>query len=146
MKTLSAGIIFMTEDKDLFMGRVTGSRKPGMMAHRWDIPKGRVENSDLSALDAARRECLEESGFSNYNPDLLEDLGVFKYSSNKDLQLFYYTIPVEHEMFRNCRCESYFENKDGVMIPEMDAFALIPRTQWQYVMGPSLYRIMNNLF
>ncbi|UJD20335.1 NUDIX hydrolase [Escherichia phage T4] len=69
--------------------------------------------------------------FSNYNPDLLEDLGVFKYSSNKDLQLFYYTIPVEHEMFRNCRCESYFENKDGVMIPEMDAFALIPRTQWQ---------------
>lgn len=45
MKTLSAGIIFMTEDKDLFMGRVTGSRKPGMMAHRWDIPKGRVENS-----------------------------------------------------------------------------------------------------
>lgn len=117
-----------------------------MMAHRWDIPKGRVENSDLSALDAARRECLEETGFSNYNPDLLEDLGVFKYSSNKDLQLFYYTIPVEHEMFRNCHCESYFENKDGVMIPEMDAFALIPRTQWQYVMGPSLYRIMNNLF
>ncbi|BBC14743.1 nudix hydrolase [Escherichia phage T2] len=146
MKTLSAGIIFMTEDKDLFMGRVTGSRKTGMMAHRWDIPKGRVENSDLSALDAARRECLEETGFGNYNPDLLEDLGVFKYSSNKDLQLFYYTIPVEHEMFRNCRCESYFENKDGVMIPEMDAFALIPRTQWQYVMGPSLYRIMNNLF
>lgn len=42
--------------------------------------------------------------------------------------------------------ESYFENKDGVMIPEMDAFALIPRTQWQYVMGPSLYRIMNSLF
>ena len=82
MKTLSAGIIFMTEDKDLFMGRVTGSRKPGMMAHRWDIPKGRVENSDLSALNAARRECLEETGFGNYNPDLLEDLGVFKYSSN----------------------------------------------------------------
>lgn len=53
MKTLSAGIIFMTEDKDLFMGRVTGSRKTGMMAHRWDIPKGCVENSDLSALDAA---------------------------------------------------------------------------------------------
>ena len=107
-------------------------------------------NKALDALDdakkAARRECLEETGFSNYNPDLLEDLGVFKYSSNKDLQLFYYTIPVEHEMFRNCHCGSYFENKDGVMIPEMDAFALIPRTQWQYVMGPSLYRIMNSLF
>lgn len=73
MKTLSAGIIFMTEDKDLFMGRVTGSRKPGMMAHRWDIPKGRVESSDLNALEAAKRECLEETGFSNYNPDLLED-------------------------------------------------------------------------
>ena len=68
MKTLSAGIIFMTEDKDLFMGRVTGSRKPGMMAHRWDIPKGRVESSDLNALEAAKRECSEETGLDETVP------------------------------------------------------------------------------
>lgn len=34
-------------------------------------------------------------------------------------------ILVEYEMFRNCCCEFYFENKDGVMILEMDVFVFI---------------------
>lgn len=85
MKILLVGIIFMIEDKDLFMGWVIGFCKIGMMVYCWDILKGCVENFDLSVLDVVWRECLEEIGFSNYNLDFLEDLGVFKYFSNKDL-------------------------------------------------------------
>lgn len=51
MKILLVGIIFMIEDKDLFMGWVIGFCKIGMMVYCWDILKGCVENFDLSVLD-----------------------------------------------------------------------------------------------
>lgn len=86
-KTVSAGILFFTEDGELFMGRVTESRPGPGQASRWDIPKGRIELGELP-INAAMRECEEETGFTDYDPSLLEDLGEHSYSSNKNLHLF----------------------------------------------------------
>jgi 8-oxo-dGTP pyrophosphatase MutT (NUDIX family) len=144
VKELSAGIIFLTEDKELFMGRVTGSRPKGSLAHRWDIPKGRVEPGE-SPIEAAIRECEEETGFTQYDPAFLKDLGEHNYSDNKNIHLFQYTIPVEHEQFRNSVCNSYHTFPDGRQIPEFDAFALIKPSQWEYVMGKSLYKVLTTL-
>ncbi len=145
VKELSAGIIFMTEDKELFMGRVTGSRKPGMPAHKWDIPKGHVEAGE-SPIEAAMRECEEETGFTQYDPAFLKDLGEFRYSDNKNLHLFLYTAPVEHEQFRHSKCSAYHTFPDGSSAPEFDAFALIKPSQWQYVMGKSMYKVLTQIF
>lgn len=143
-KEVSAGIMFFTEDKELFMGRVTGSGFPGM-PYRWDIPKGHIEEGE-SALEAAVRECREETGFIDYNPALLVDLGRHKYASNKDLHVFLYPIPVRHEQFKGCICTAYHTGENGVSFPEIDAFALIKPSQWNYVMGPSLFNVMQKLF
>ena len=126
------------------MGRVTGSRPKGSLAHRWDIPKGRVEPGE-SSIEAAIRECEEETGFTQYDPAFLKDLGEHHYSDNKNIHLFLYTIPVEHEQFRNSVCNSYHTFPDGRQIPEFDAFALIKPSQWEYVMGKSLYKVLTTL-
>lgn len=143
-KEVSAGILFFTEDQELFMGRVTGSSLRSGMPSRWDIPKGHVEQGE-SPLQAAVRECTEETGFIDYNPALLVDLGLQKYASNKDLHVFMYPRPVRHEQFKDCVCTAYHIGDDGISFPEIDAFALIKKTQWLYVMGPSLYNVMQRL-
>lgn len=145
VKELSAGILFMTVDKELVMGRVTGSRNPENMRHKWDIPKGHVEPGE-EPIQAAMRETEEEIGFTAYDPAFLKDLGEFKYSSNKNLHLFLYTVPVEHEQFKNCKCTAYHTFPDGSSIPEFDAFALIKRPQWEYVMGQSMYKVLSSMF
>ncbi|UYM28778.1 nudix hydrolase [Serratia phage vB_SspM_LC53] len=142
-KELSAGILFFTEDQELFMGRVTGSGKPGFL-YRWDIPKGHVEEGE-TPLQAAVRECTEETGFTDYNPASLVDLGRHYYSSNKDIHLFYYPFPVRHEQFKDCVCTAYHTDEDGTSFPEIDAFALIKQTQWVYVMGPSLFSVIQKV-
>lgn len=45
IKEVSAGIIFFTEDYELFMGRVTNSGLGGGPS-RWDIPKGHIEEGE----------------------------------------------------------------------------------------------------
>ena len=144
-KELSAGILFFTEDKKLFMGRVTNS---GFSGHpsRWDIPKGHVEDGETE-MQAAIRECEEETGFVKFDPAFLKDLGKHDYASNKDIYLFEYMVPVRHEQFKDCVCTAYHTDPEtGESFPEIDAFALIKPEQWSYVMGPSLFNVMQKLY
>lgn len=144
MKELSAGIMFFTKDHRLFMARMTGiKRKDG--TSRWDIPKGHVEPGE-SPKEAAIRECQEETGFTDFNPEALYDLGEHEYARNKNIHLFSYMRFVDIESFRNCKCTAYHTFEDGTTIPEMDAFACIKPEMWKHVMGPSLYRIMQKLY
>ena len=105
IKEVSAGIIFFTEDYELFMGRVTNSGLGGGPS-RWDIPKGHIEEGE-TPIEAAIRECREETGFVDYDQSLLVDLGRHDYASNKDIHLFQYMHPVEHSQFRDCVCTAY---------------------------------------
>lgn len=144
IKEVSAGILFFTKDKELFMGRVTNSGLGGG-PFRWDIPKGHIEPGE-SPLEAAVRECREESGFVDYNPGHLVDLGRHDYASNKDIHIFEYPFPVEHSQFRDCICTAYHTDEDGNEFPEIDAFALIHPRMWNVVMGPSLFSVMQKLY
>lgn len=114
---ISAGILFI-KDNAVFMGHATETP-------HWDIPKGRVENGE-ALIDAAIRECREETGFT-VQPEDLESLGVLDYSKTKNLALFVYTghnFPVPEE----CYCESTFVSH-GRVIHEMDDFNYIPLSQ-----------------
>lgn len=143
MKEISAGILFFTEECELFMGRVTNSGLYG--ATRWDIPKGHIEPGE-SPIEAAVRECTEETSFTDYNKERLIDLGRHLYSSNKDLHLFIYETPVRHEQFKDCICTAYHTDPEtGVSFPEIDRFALIKPVMWKHVMGPSLYSVLKKL-
>lgn len=145
-KELSAGIMFFTPEGSLFMARMTGLKLRATGTSRWDIPKGHVEENE-TPLRAAIRECWEETGFTDYEAALLEDLGEFDYARNKNIHLFRYPVPVDVECFRNCTCTAYFEDEEtGEITPEMDRFACIKPEMWKHVMGPSLYRIMKNLY
>lgn len=144
-KELSAGIMFFTDEGSLFMGRVTGSALKGGPS-RWDIPKGHIEYGE-SPQEAAIRECFEETGFTDYDPSILIDMGQQEYASNKDLHVFLYPDAVRHEQFKGCVCTAYHTTEDGgEPFPEIDAFALIKPEQWSYVMGPSLFNVMQRLF
>ncbi|MGZ7215501.1 NUDIX hydrolase, partial [Streptococcus pyogenes] len=79
IKEVSTGIIFFTEDYELFMGRVTNSGLGGGPS-RWDIPKGHIEEGE-TPIEAAIRECREETGFVDYDQSLLVDLGRHDYAS-----------------------------------------------------------------
>ncbi|BBC78187.1 nudix hydrolase [Escherichia phage EcS1] len=144
VKELSAGILFFTKEHHLFMGRVTGSGLAGK-GHRWDIPKGHVEEGE-TVLQAAVRECTEETSFEKYNPGALVDLGRHDYAPNKDIHLFVYPFAVEVEDFKGCVCTAQHTGEDGVSFPELDAFAFIQPRMWNYVMGPSLYNVMQKLY
>lgn len=124
------------------MGRVTNSNKG--KGSRWDIPKGHVEPGEYE-IQAAVRECEEETGFSKYDPTFLVDLGCHDYSDNKDIHLFVYPHPIAAEDVKNCRCSAYHINESGEFL-EMDRFALIKRHVWKYVMGPSLLKVMTKLY
>ncbi|MGZ7196733.1 NUDIX hydrolase, partial [Streptococcus pyogenes] len=62
---------------------------------RWDIPKGHIEEGE-TPIEAAIRECREETGFVDYDQSLLVDLGRHDYASNKDIHLFQHMHPVEN--------------------------------------------------
>ena len=108
------------------------------------IKAGKYSYKDASD-ESPIRECEEETGFTQYDPAFLKDLGEHHYSDNKNIHLFLYTIPVEHEQFRNSVCNSYHTFTDGRQIPEFDAFALIKPSQWEYVMGKSLYKVLTTI-
>lgn len=143
-KELSAGILFFTEDKELFMARVTNSGLGGGPS-RWDIPKGHVELGE-TPIEAAIRECFEETGFVDFDQSHLDDLGVHKYASNKDIHIFEYMLPVNHSQFKDCICTAYRTDDHGNSYPEADAFALISPRMWNYVMGTSLFNVMQKLY
>lgn len=72
---LSAGIIFV-KDGAVLMGHATETP-------HWDIPKGHVEKGETH-IDAAIRECFEETGFEVFAEELVS-LGVLDYTKTKTL-------------------------------------------------------------
>lgn len=114
---LSAGILFLNNGS-ILMGHATETP-------HWDIPKGHVEQGE-SHIDAAIRECFEETGFE-VRPDQLISLGVLYYTSKKKLALFVYT-GTEYPDASKCFCASTFV-KDGRTIREMDDFKYVPYSQ-----------------
>ena len=73
-KNISAGVV-ITNGKKILLCHVTGNK-------HWDLPKGKVEQTEQH-VDAAVRELYEETSLSVAASDL-KPLGIFKYKNNKD--------------------------------------------------------------
>lgn len=86
----------------------------------WGIPKGQIDKGeDIKA--AALREFKEETSIEL--DDDLTYLGKFKYSSDKDINVFLYLTDDEDFFCRNCKCTSTFE-KWGKTWDEIDGYAI----------------------
>lgn len=88
--------------------------------NNWDIPKGQP-NEKESYIDAAIRECYEETGFVVKSKDDLYPLGIVEYNRFKSLALYLYhgdEFPNENM----CKCTSYTDTG----IPEVDNFEYVP--------------------
>lgn len=131
---LSAGILFLNNGS-ILMGHATETP-------HWDIPKGHVEKGEAH-IDAAIRECFEETGFEVF-PDQLISLGVLDYTSKKKLALFVYKGDTYPEA-EKCFCASTFV-KNGRTITEMDGFKYVPyseiRDHARKTMGQFLTKIV----
>jgi predicted NUDIX family NTP pyrophosphohydrolase len=111
---LSAGVVFITDNK-ILLGHSTGNR-------HWDIPKGHVEDNETPII-AAIRETKEESNTS-VSENELEDLGEYRYRSDKKLHLF--LCREKHIDITQFKCTSYFTHFSGKELPEIDKLQWFP--------------------
>lgn len=114
MKKLSAGLVLTNGEKFLAC-HVTGR-------HFYDIPKGLVAANE-EAVKACIREAEEETGLK-INEEELTDLGIFEYYREKDLHLFLLkkeNLPPTKDM----RCSSFFLDRSGRKIPEVNGYRYI---------------------
>lgn len=96
--------------------------------NRWDLPKGNAEIGE-DHLVAALRELKEETGVVLNDEWLTEivDVGRFSYQDHRDLHLYYFKV--DEIYTKSMFCESMVENPRGPNFPEMDAFAVFPKSK-----------------
>ena len=115
-KTVSAGILLFDENDNILVCQATGS-------HGYDIPKGRVDEGE-TFIQAAVRECAEETGIQIVNPSQLIELGMHKYLAKKDLYLF--AARIDQVPVKDLKCRSYFfSERHNATVPEIIGFKWI---------------------
>ncbi|WP_438354426.1 NUDIX domain-containing protein [Microbacterium sp. CJ88] len=89
MPTWSAGILLyrLTPEPEVLIAHMGGPLWASKDAAAWSIPKGEFDRDAESAVDAARREFVEELGVEPPDAPLAE-LGTFPYSSGKRVVVF----------------------------------------------------------
>jgi 8-oxo-dGTP pyrophosphatase MutT (NUDIX family) len=114
-REVSCGVI-VTDKKRLV------AIKPYGKHNALDLPKGHREDGE-SAITAAIRELQEETGLE-VDRKRLFSLGVFNYTSYKDLELFLLLmnpLPLPASL----KCTSYFTDDHGRKVPEATGFELV---------------------
>ncbi len=114
MRKLSAGVIF-TDGIRFLVCHVTGRKY-------YDIPKGLVKPGE-EPISACVREAKEETGIK-LKPKSMRDLGLYEYTREKDLHLF---LMMEENLpsLLSMKCCSYFVDKNGRKLPEVDGYKYI---------------------
>jgi len=117
---ITCGIIIM--DK---MGVVLGCHptgQPRFEPHTLDIPKGCAEKGETD-LQAAIREVCEETGIDFSKGDRkFVDMGIRPHVKGKNIHVFLTMVDSVEDLVKTCKCTSYFTDKDGNRLPEVDGF------------------------
>lgn len=113
----TCGIFLIDENEKILVCHITG--RP-MCGNNWSIPKGLTDEGETE-MEAAVRELKEETGLvvSIYGLTPLTPL-VYK-SGKKTLHPFIFKLGKSGHTLK-ITCDSYFESKNGTMLPEVDAF------------------------
>ena len=116
----------------------------GRFARRalWDVPKGVAEPGEDFAA-AAARELREETGLEA-PPGALRGLGVRRYLPGKDLALFLWRMEAMPAP-EGLRCTTHFRAADGALLPEFDAFAVLPWAEALPRVGKNLQRVLGEV-
>ncbi len=112
------------------VGEILGCHSTGKSWAKstYDLPKGHLNETDKEAVDAAIRECKEETGWDvSSMKDEIVDLGEFKYTSYKNLHVFY--LSAEIPDLKTLHCDSTFTDAYGKQRPEVNGFAKIKPTE-----------------
>lgn len=126
-------------------GEILGCHATGKAWNKttFDLPKGRLDKSDSSPIDAAIREVKEETGWdiSDKKKDVI-DLGQHKYTGYSDIHLFYLSSEIPN--LKSLHCDSTFINQLGKELPEMNGYSLIKPNEldWFY---KSLQNVLSNI-
>ena len=132
-RTVSCGVVILNPQGDVLLCHATDTS-------HWDVPKGQGEPGE-EPVQAALRELVEETGVV-LDAARLKDLGRFVYRRDKDLHLFAVRVTDEEVKLEACVCESYFpRRRDGVMIPEMDAYRWVKPLDVDQYASRSLARV-----
>lgn len=139
-KVVSAGIVIKRKSDGAFLQcHCTGRKKD--TPHSFDIPKGQIEKSE-TPKDAMLRELWEETGIDWRSKNIdIKDLGRHKYTSGKDLYLFYAEIDDDEIDIDNLKCRSYFTDKWGRQMPEINGYQFSTDLSYYY---QSLVNVMND--
>jgi 8-oxo-dGTP pyrophosphatase MutT (NUDIX family) len=137
-KTVSCGVLLFNEDAEVFLAHATGTKY-------WDLLKGDADPGE-SPLATALREAREEAGLDLCGIHL-DDLGILDYRPDKQLHLFAACVEKTSVEPAACKCTSYFvDERTGERKPEMDRFTWAPLTTIAQLCGPSLRRVLGELF
>ena len=113
-KEISCALIVQNEAGEILACHSTGK---GWGKTTYDLPKGHLNTTDAEAVDAAIRECREETGFdASKFKDKIEDLGEFKYTSYKNIHLF--RLITEIPDLKTLHCDSTFTDGYGRERPD----------------------------
>ena len=142
MPVTSAGVLLYrgAPDLEVFIAHMGGPFWAAKHEGAWTIPKGEYAAETEDPLAAARREFAEEIGTPTPDVELL-DLGGFRYSSGKRVQVFAGAAPdfeveaVESNLFelewppRSGRRQSFPEVDEARWVPLDEARELLTKGQ-----------------
>ena len=137
MAVVSCGTLIIDGQGRILLCHATGT-------HHWDIPKG-LQDPGETTLQTAQRELMEETGLS-FDASLFEDLGPFKYRSDKQLHLYRVHVGDDLCSLDHLHCTSHFPHHvTGKPTPEADAFQWCTRDEVRTMCWPRMAQVLLSL-
>jgi len=145
-KIIATRVILYDTEKDAVLavhptGRKWKNKEGGIATGVWNIPGGEVDEGE-SKEESAIREIQEECNI-DLDKSKLKYLGFYDYTANKDLHFFFY--PEKNIDTSKMKCESYFENEEGKMLPEVNGYSLFNLEESMEMFFPVLQKVLKRI-
>ncbi len=135
-KIISCGVV-ITNGTQILICHPTGHTQT-----TWDLPKGRQDPGE-ETITTAVRELSEETGI-HIAEDQVSLIGEYEYKHTKTLVLYKHTVDSMPDIAM-LHCPSEFEDH-GVMVKEMDDYAVVDIDRALSMVNPDLERILRSIF